>query len=122
LKNLKLQANIGGTKVLSEVPLLSAMTSRKVPFRMNPASVTQKGNVTCTLTLLQDGKPIDEKTITLTALSASEHHSNTFISDIDGSVQYYAVAPQVGGNKPGSALFLSVHGAEVEAIGQARAY
>lgn len=122
LKNLKLQANIGGNKVVSEVPLISAMTSRKVPFKMNPAAITQKGDATCTLTLLQDGKAIDEKSLTLTALSASEHHSNTFISDIDGSVQYYAVAPQVGGNKPGSALFLSVHGAEVEAIGQARAY
>ncbi|AEE51584.1 alpha/beta hydrolase-fold protein [Haliscomenobacter hydrossis] len=122
LKNLKLRASIGGNTLVTEVPLISPMTTRKVPFQMNPASVTQKGEVACTLTLLQNEQVVDEKIIKLTALSASEHHSNTFISAIDGSVQYYAVAPQSGGVKPGAALFLSVHGAEVEAIGQARAY
>ena len=122
LKNLKLRANIGGNTLVTEVPLVSPMTTRKVPFQMNPASVTQKGEVSCTLTLLQNEQVVDEKTIKLTALSTSEHHSNTFISAIDGSVQYYAVAPQSGGVKTGAALFLSVHGAEVEAIGQARAY
>jgi len=122
LKNLKLRANIGGNILVTEVPLVSPMTTRKVPFQMNPASVTQKGEVSCTLTLLQNEQVVDEKIVKLTALSTSEHHSNTFISAIDGSVQYYAVAPQSGGVKTGAALFLSVHGAEVEAIGQARAY
>jgi hypothetical protein len=37
----------------------------------------------------------------------------TFISDIDGSVQYYAVNP-ASSQKPGTnpALFLSLHGAD----------
>lgn len=52
----------------------------------------------------------------------TEHYKQTFISEIDGSVQYYAVAPQKGGKTDSPALFLSVHGAGVEAIGQARAY
>ena len=48
----------------------------------------------------------------------------TFISDIDGSVQYYAVAPVKQNQKdgPSLALFLSLHGAGVEATGQAAAY
>jgi poly(3-hydroxybutyrate) depolymerase len=44
------------------------------------------------------------------------------VSDIDGSLQYYAVTPQLNGPQKNAALFLSVHGAGVEAIGQARAY
>src|SRR5690606_28501771 len=54
--------------------------------------------------------------------SGNEHYSSTFISEIDGSVQYYAVAPQSASSAEPPALFLSVHGAEVQAIGQARAY
>jgi dienelactone hydrolase len=50
----------------------------------------------------------------------------TFVSAIDGSVQYYAVNPArpVGDRnaKKRPALFLSLHGAGVEAIGQAEAY
>src|SRR5205823_5794816 len=57
-------------------------------------------------------------------------YKRAFISGIDGSVQYYAVNPAVvsqqpaaGPSKnPSSALFLTLHGAGVEAIGQADAY
>jgi poly(3-hydroxybutyrate) depolymerase len=46
----------------------------------------------------------------------------TFISGIDGSAQYYAVnGPPVPPSDP-AALVLSLHGASVEAAGQARAY
>lgn len=45
----------------------------------------------------------------------------TFVSRIDGSVQYYAVQP-ASDPAPGKALVLSLHGASVEAISQARAY
>lgn len=68
--------------------------------------------------------------IELKAVPASAHHSRTFVSGIDGSVQYFGVAPMAGagtgqregaaGPKPG--LVLTLHGASVEAIGQARAY
>ncbi len=60
----------------------------------------------------------------LKALAPSAHHSRTFVSEIDGSVQYFGVAPLVSAapaaQKP--ALVLTLHGAGVEAIGQARAY
>ncbi len=65
-------------------------------------------------------------TVELKAVAASAHRSRTFVSDIDGSVQYFGVAPLVRGEgqpagvKP--ALILTLHGAGVEAIGQARAY
>ncbi len=122
LKNLKIKTTIEGNSMVSDVPNISPMTTRKVPFQMNVAKITQKGDVNCTVELLENNKVLDKKTIVLNAVSEKEHHSSTFISAIDGSVQYYAVAPQTGTPTAESALFLSVHGAGVEAIGQARAY
>ncbi|RDB07536.1 alpha/beta hydrolase-fold protein [Runella aurantiaca] len=122
LTNLKIRAFIQGKEMISEVPVVSAMNSRKVGFRMDASAVQQKGDVVCELTLLQNGKAVDQSTIKLQAVASNEHYSNTFISGIDGSVQYFGVAPQKGGQTDTAALFLSVHGAGVEAIGQARAY
>src|SRR5205807_137874 len=54
-----------------------------------------------------------------------ETQKRTFLSEIDGSVQYYALNPaQKDRHRPDGApaLFLSLHGAAVEAIGQASAY
>jgi dienelactone hydrolase len=64
--------------------------------------------------------------VELKAVPPSAHHARTFLSAIDRSVQYFGVAPMVkgqgepDGTRP--ALVLSLHGAGVEAIGQARAY
>ncbi|MEQ8317191.1 MAG: prolyl oligopeptidase family serine peptidase [Phycisphaerales bacterium] len=52
---------------------------------------------------------------------ASRKHDRTFISDIDGSVQYYAVTPPIDGTQPES-FILTLHGASVEARNQANAY
>ena len=68
--------------------------------------------------------------VELKAVPASAHHSRTFVSGIDGSVQYFGVAPMAGAGTgrteavagPKPALVLTLHGASVEAIGQARAY
>jgi len=65
-------------------------------------------------------------TVELKAVPATAHRSKTFVSAIDGSVQYFGVAPlvrgegQPAGGRP--ALILTLHGAGVEGIGQARAY
>ena len=48
-------------------------------------------------------------------------YKRTFVSDIDGGVQYYAVNPRANRDEPG-ALVLSLHGASVEATSQADAY
>jgi pimeloyl-ACP methyl ester carboxylesterase len=67
------------------------------------------------------GKLIDTIEIRLQQRHASDHHERTFISNIDGSVQYFSVAPSTSSEK-NQALVLSVHGAGVEARNQARAY
>ncbi|HEM46824.1 MAG TPA: alpha/beta hydrolase, partial [Alphaproteobacteria bacterium] len=58
----------------------------------------------------------------LETVAPSAHHARTFVSAIDGSVQYFGVAPRVGAAAGRPALILTLHGAGVEAIGQARAY
>ncbi len=60
--------------------------------------------------------------IELKAVAASAHHNRTFVSGIDGSVQYFGVVPMAGGGAAKPALVLTLHGAGVEGGGQARAY
>jgi poly(3-hydroxybutyrate) depolymerase len=64
----------------------------------------------------------DERTgVTFRIREPGQTYKRTFVSDIDGSVQYYAVNPRSKGDEPG-ALVLSLHGAAVEATNQADAY
>jgi dienelactone hydrolase len=122
LTNLSIKSTLEGKEYTTNLPAVPPLTSRKVGFRINATGVSQKNSYTCALKLSQKGNILDEKSVTIDAVNADEHHSKTFISAIDGSVQYYGVAPQSKPDGKQPALFLSVHGAGVEAIGQARAY
>lgn len=71
--------------------------------------------------------PEDSREIALLCLAPSATHKRTFVSAIDGSVQYYSVVPaakdpwaEVPPEAPG--LVLSLHGASVEATNQAASY
>ena len=122
LRSLQMQSIIGGKKMLSELPSIPAFSTRKVYFDLDASSLQTAGKHDCEISLLEKNKVLDKASLELEAVDDQDKYSRTFISEMDGSLQYYAVAPQVGGTKKGSALFLSVHGAGVEAIGQARAY
>lgn len=89
---------------------------RKVGFQL-------KHNTTgkYTVDLKRGGKVIDSLPLTLRIRTKRESHKRTFASKVDGSVQYYAVQPSTS-DAPGQALFLSLHGASVEAQGQADSY
>ncbi|MFC0775164.1 carboxylesterase family protein [Terrimonas alba] len=123
LKNYEIKSSIGGKELTTALPDIPAMTTRKVIFEFNGEGVSAKGRHECIIRLQYQGKPVDEKTIMIEAVEPTDKYSETFVSEIDGSLQYYAVTPQSpSGPQKSSALFLSVHGAGVEAIGQARAY
>ncbi len=68
-----------------------------------------------------DQSGTEVRVFSLARRAQSDKHSRTFISDIDGSVQYYAVTPPTEGASPES-LILTLHGASVEARRQANAY
>ncbi|RRB07704.1 carboxylesterase family protein [Larkinella rosea] len=122
LTGLKMKSRLAGKDLTTDLPTVPPMTIRKVGFRMDASGVTQKGDVKVAISLLQSGKPIDENELTLNVAGPGEHYSQTFVSAIDGSVQYFGVAPQAKPDGKAPAMFLSVHGAGVEASGQARAY
>ncbi len=122
LSGLQIKAEMGGKTVETILPSIPANGSRKVPFGFDAGSISTKGTHPILLQLVQHGKTVDSRQLALEMVSKGSSYSGTFISEIDGSLQYYGVTPQAGGSKRDNALFLSVHGAGVEAIGQARAY
>lgn len=122
ISGLQVKTTIGGKEMTNPVAPVPAMSARKIIFHFNGAGATTKGQHDCLIQLMENGKVLDKKNIPVDAVDAGDKYSVTFISDIDGSLQYFAVTPQTGPFKPNAALFLSVHGAGVEAIGQARAY
>jgi dienelactone hydrolase len=104
--------------------------TRKLPIPLALRSPAAEGTVKLTLKgKMRSGRrdietPVFE--IALKAVAPTTHYVRTFVSESDGSVQYYGVAPYIGsavpegGTRP--ALVVSLHGAGVEGIGQARAY
>ncbi|MET1053712.1 MAG: alpha/beta hydrolase-fold protein [Pedobacter sp.] len=122
LKNLSMQSKAAGTKTLTSIPDVLPMTTRKVYFKVDGSGMRNKNNYKVDLSLAQAGKQIDTASVIIEAVTSSSSYKNTFISKIDGSLQYYAVTPKLGTTQPGDAMFFSVHGAGVEAIGQAKAY
>ncbi|WP_083256973.1 carboxylesterase family protein [Arcticibacter eurypsychrophilus] len=122
LKGLRIKSSLNGKVIISQFPAIPSMSTRKVIFRIDAQNSTSIGQVNCKIELQERATTLAEQQVKLNVVATSDKYKNTFISGIDGSLQYYAVAPQLGSFTPGSALFFSVHGAGVEAIGQAKAY
>ncbi len=103
---------------------IGPLTSRKVPFQIpSPGNAGTEEKLAASVKLKDmKGAVISSLEIELRVRSNHEHHNRTFLSDIDGSVQYFGVAPCSDPKIEKPAMFLSVHGASVEASGQARAY
>ncbi|WZL90467.1 alpha/beta hydrolase [Salinimicrobium sp. 3283s] len=124
LKGASIVTIVGSHQNETNVPSVSPLNVRKVPFSIPVPEILPVGDTLNVLVQLKDrrGKIIDSTNIELAIKSKYAHHKKTFISDIDGSVQYYSVAPSLTKEKEQQALFLSVHGASVEAVNQANAY
>jgi dienelactone hydrolase len=105
-----------GAKIETKVGPIEPLTTRKVGIRLR-----LDGSESYTLRVKFQGKTVHTDTLKLRLRQPSQAHKVTFLSDIDGSVQYYGV---LSSSNPGDgqALFLSLHGASVEGIGQAEAY
>ncbi|MFY7795062.1 MAG: alpha/beta hydrolase [Chitinophagaceae bacterium] len=122
-KGLRAMVSFEGRDYMTDLPAIPAWTVRKVPIHIPvPAQISQAPEAVALIRLMEKGKIVDSVRLSLAQVDATASQSHTFLSGIDGSVQYYAVTPQLGGPKPSPALYFSVHGAGVEAIGQARAY
>lgn len=105
-----LRWRVGNTTV--RLPAIPPLTSRKVacPVPADNEAVLLAGN-----------QEIGRAKLPIRDRASTQPHRITFVSDIDGSVQYYAVNPAPRSRR-GMPLILSLHGASVEAMGQAEAY
>ncbi len=119
-------ATVNDQRATTPLPEILPLSVRKVAFRIPAVSISQRGEVILQLQLRDDSltekAPIASVSFPLQVVAANEPHRITFLSGIDGSVQYYAVHPAQANPDQPQALVLSVHGAGVEAINQARAY
>lgn len=129
---LKLLADGPGfSSTQTTVPDLLPLSVRKVAFRLDPVapdgSAWAGDTVAISLSLHEpdSNRPADTTTVPWTIRNPDQTHIRTFRSRIEGAVQYYGVVPPAPGStspdqRPG--LILSLHGAGVEAEGQAAVY
>ena len=106
----------------TSLPVVAPMTIRKVPFDVKGQAPTESGHKNISLSLKSGERIIDTSTVRFSIKNPNEPQKKTFISEIDGSLQYYAINPASSEENESKALFLSVHGASVEAINQAQSY
>ncbi len=126
LDGLRVRAHVGDQFLDTPVPVLGAASFRKCVVRI-PNHARDEGSVPVRLELRDaDGVVLHETGFELGVRGAEDKHVRTFVSRIDGSVQYYGVTPPTQGAaeaaevRPG--LALSLHGAGVEGAGQANSY
>lgn len=123
-----------------DIPTLLPLSTRKVAFYVRPKttdpvfadkSVTSVG---IKLEIVSHDQPTGDLDIAIRVdtletkwdlRDETQTHRRTFVSQIDGSVQYFGVVPPstdslTSDSKP--ALYLSLHGAGVEGEGQAASY
>jgi dienelactone hydrolase len=148
LPDLLVSGDGAGSDVLLGVPVINAATEARTvtvrcecgpdatesgPVTLPPCSITKLPltarcrpdagveQVTVEISALAQGAAVAEQPVTLDVRSPSETHKRTYLSRIDGSVQYVAIVPS-SDDAEHPALTLSLHGASVEATNQARAY
>jgi pimeloyl-ACP methyl ester carboxylesterase len=120
-KNLKIIAETGGIQLETKLNGIVPMTMRKLPYLVKD-HYTQKDTVDVHLSLYSGSKLLDETTVRYKVRTPDQFYVRTFISDIDGSLQYFAVREGKIEENTKPAMFLSLHGAAVEARGQSAAY
>lgn len=112
--------------------ILAPLSIAKTPVHIRPASpaagdssvITLRVRVADSQGVKIEGEP-DTAEITLQVRDARELRKLTYTASPDESIQYYAVVPPAPGTDAGDArhgLVLSLHGASVEATGQASSY
>lgn len=129
LAGLRMQASGDALETtVTDLPVIAPLTVRKVPFQIAGPAPAESGQTTVALRVVRSNgdapEVLNEADIKLDIRQPGEPYRRTFLSGIDGSVQYYAVTPAhpVGDSGEQPALFLTLHGAGVQALGQARAY
>jgi pimeloyl-ACP methyl ester carboxylesterase len=116
----------GGEPRSTPLPVLQPLSVRKVRFLIAATARKAGESVALELRLRSRGadRALHTAKVAVSVRGPTQMHKRTFVSDIDGSVQYYAVVPArpKAGEKTAPGLVLTLHGAAVEATGQAGCY
>jgi dienelactone hydrolase len=127
VSEFEITAEVGGRRHTTQLPRMLPLSARKMGFQIDTPSTSKAGETSLNLVLrdhANHNRVIDSAGFKLRIREPHQTRKITFVSDIDGSVQYYAVNPASGefNEHDRPAMFFSLHGASVEAIGQADAY
>ena len=123
LQGCTISGRAGDISIKAELPRLLPLATRKVRFDITGTAPEEKGDLPVTLKITKAGQEVASAEITLRVLTKDENQKHTFISHIDGSVQYYSIQPSMAKDADApQALFLSLHGAGVEALNQTGSY
>ncbi len=112
-----------------KVPALPPLSVRKIAFKLKGPAFSTAGQQKVQLSVMQKSgrkglKPTTNAVISISVNEPHQTYKRTFISKIDGSVQYFSVTPAapLDGVAENLAVAFSIHGAGVEALNQARSY
>jgi pimeloyl-ACP methyl ester carboxylesterase len=134
LHDLYMQAScVDKAEATTKLYPIAPLSIRKVGVYLEAPPPQKEGSCRLQLKLFfanQDGtQQLDSGSLNLGVRLPQQTHKNTFVSNMDDSIQYYSLvparlpAPEKGGKpapKPG--LALTLHGAAVEASGQATCF
>lgn len=127
--NLTITSSNSSIKGETKTGPILPLATRKIPFPIkSDEQFTEAGNVELTINLTSPDTPansLDSTTFTLRIVESTASHKRTFVSGVDGSVQYYAIRPalkSINDNQSLPGLVLTLHGAGVQATGQANSY
>ena len=122
-RHARLTASVSGAAPATvTLPPVPPMSVRKVGFPIRVSETPDTETVPVELTVDDGAGSSDSATVSLRVRGARQSRKRTFVSGIDGSVQYYGVQPAQPVTDARPALVLTLHGAGVEGIGQAEAY
>lgn len=122
MPGMRIQTRVeGGEKVETALPTIPALGIYKAPVKFSYVAPEKEGNAELSFALVGPSGMRDFQKASLRVRKPNQSRKVTFVSAIDGSVQYYGLVPaQTPGG--GKALVLTPHGAGVEGIGQADAF
>ncbi|MGD9856950.1 MAG: prolyl oligopeptidase family serine peptidase [Planctomycetaceae bacterium] len=111
---------------ITKVPTIPPFSVYKAKFQLCGAAPASEDSFPMTARLTSPGNPSSESVhgFTLRVRRPDQNIRRTFVSEIDGSVQYYGLrqATPLSADDPLPGIVLSCHGASVEGIRQAGSY
>jgi poly(3-hydroxybutyrate) depolymerase len=122
LDRLSIRTAIGDGEPVTFMPFaIPPLATRKIPFRLHGRVPREGDSARVAITLIRGVNALDSADVSLRVRKPDQTHRRTFHSQIDGSVQYYGLVP-ASGTESTPGVILTLHGAGVEAIGQAEVY